>query len=147
MPCFGAGTANTEFEVQTGMNMDDFGPGEYPYKTVLQSKVCESMAYDLKEKGYATHALHDNDGTFYDRYKVFSHLGYEDFTSIEYMDNIEMTPMGWAKDKILTGEIGKILDSTRWFGLHLYNFRTGTRRLSGRVSGGLCAGNYGNGIF
>lgn len=23
-----------------------------------------------------------------------------------------MTPMGWAKDKILTGEIGKILDST-----------------------------------
>lgn len=112
MPCFGAGTANTEFEVQTGMNMDDFGPGEYPYKTVLQSKVCESMAYDLKEKGYATHALHDNDGTFYDRYKVFSHLGYEDFTSIEYMDNIEMTPMGWAKDKILTGEIGKILDST-----------------------------------
>ena len=28
------------------------------------------------------------------------------------MDNIEMTPMGWAKDKILTGEIGKILDST-----------------------------------
>lgn len=112
VPCFGAGTANTEFEVQTGMNMDDFGPGEYPYKTVLQSKVCESMAYDLKEKGYATHALHDNDGTFYDRYKVFSHLGYEDFTSIEYMDNIEMTPMGWAKDKILTGEIGKILDST-----------------------------------
>lgn len=83
MPCFGAGTANTEFEVQTGMNMDDFGPGEYPYKTVLQSKVCESMAYDLKEKGYATHALHDNDGTFYDRYKVFSHLGYEDFTSID----------------------------------------------------------------
>lgn len=72
VPCFGAGTANTEFEVQTGMNMDDFGPGEYPYKTVLQSKVCESMAYDLKEKGYATHALHDNDGTFYDRYKVFS---------------------------------------------------------------------------
>lgn len=51
VPCFGAGTANTEFEVQTGMNMDDFGPGEYPYKTVLQSKVCESMAYDLKEKG------------------------------------------------------------------------------------------------
>lgn len=34
-------------------------------------------------------------------------MGYEDFTSIEYMDNIEMTPMGWAKDKILTGEIGK----------------------------------------
>lgn len=112
VPCFGAGTANTEFEVQTGMNIDDFGPGEYPYKTVLQSKVCESSAYDLKNIGYATHALHNNDGTFYDRYKVFSHLGYDTFTSVEYMQNVEKTPMGWAKDKILTGEIEKLLNST-----------------------------------
>lgn len=112
VPCFGAGTANTEFEIQTGMNMDDFGPGEYPYKTVLQSKVCESMAYSLKNLGYATHAVHNNDGTFYDRYKVFSHLGYDDFTSIEYMTDIEKTSMGWAKDKILTDEIKKVLDST-----------------------------------
>ena len=58
VPCFGAGTANTEFEVQTGINLDDFGPGEYPYKTVLQSAICESAAYDLKNLGYSTHALH-----------------------------------------------------------------------------------------
>jgi phosphoglycerol transferase MdoB-like AlkP superfamily enzyme len=112
VPCFGAGTANTEFEVQTGMNIDDFGPGEYPYRTILQSKVCESMAYDLLNLGYSTHALHNNDATFYDRYKVFSHLGYENFTSIEYMPSAELTPMGWAKDYILTEEIDKILDST-----------------------------------
>ena len=47
VPCFGAGTCNTEFEVQTGINIDDFGPGEYPYRTIMKSKVCESMAYDL----------------------------------------------------------------------------------------------------
>lgn len=112
VPCFGAGTANTEFEVQTGINLDDFGPGEYPYKTVLQSHVCESMAYNLKNIGYSAHALHNNDGTFYNRNRVFSHLGYDTFTSIEYMNDIEYTPLGWAKDKILTGEIEKILDST-----------------------------------
>lgn len=112
VPCFGAGTANTEFEVQTGINLDDFGPGEYPYKTVLQSAICESAAYNLKELGYSTHALHNNDGTFYNRNKVFSHLGYDSFTSIEYMTDIEYTPMGWAKDKILTGEIEKLLDTT-----------------------------------
>lgn len=112
VPCFGAGTANTEFEVQTGINLDDFGPGEYPYKTVLQSAICESAAYDLKNLGYATHALHNNDGTFYGRNKVFSHLGYDTFTSIEYMYDIEYTPLGWAKDKILTGEIEKLLDKT-----------------------------------
>ena len=70
------------------------------------------MAYDLKKLGYSTHAIHNNDGTFYDRNLVFSHLGYETFTSIEYMDGFEKTPMGWAKDYILTGEITKALDST-----------------------------------
>lgn len=112
VPCFGAGTCNTEFEVQTGINIDDFGPGEYPYRTIMKSKVCESMAYDLKKLGYSTHAIHNNDGTFYDRNLVFSHLVYDTFTSIEYMDGIEKTPMGWAKDNILTGEITKALDST-----------------------------------
>lgn len=113
VPCFGAGTANTEFEVQTGVNLDDFGPGEYPYRTVMQSKTCESAAYDLRKLGYSTHAIHNNDATFYDRYKVFSHLGYDTFTSIEYMDSdYQKTPLGWAKDKMLTAQIKKALDST-----------------------------------
>ena len=113
VPCFGAGTANTEFEVQTGVNLDDFGPGEYPYRTVMQSKTCESAAYDLKKIGYSTHAIHNNDATFYDRYKVFSHLGYDTFTPIEYMSSdYQKTQLGWAKDKMLVPEIRKTLDST-----------------------------------
>ena len=52
VPCFGAGTANTEFEVQTGVNLDDFGPGEYPYRTVMQSKYfLENKAVWLNEDG------------------------------------------------------------------------------------------------
>ena len=78
----------------------------------MKSKVCESMAYDLKKLGYSTHAIHNNDGTFYDRNLVFSHLGYDTFTSIEYMDGFEKTPMGWAKDYVLTDEIDKALNST-----------------------------------
>lgn len=53
---------NTEFEIMTSMNLDDFGPGEIPYKTVLKSTTCESTAFNLKEYGYSTHALHNNDG-------------------------------------------------------------------------------------
>ena len=112
VPVFGAGTANTEFEIQTGMNMDDFGPGEYPYETVLQTRVCESTAYVLSELGYVSHALHNNYGTFYDRHRIFSHLGYDTFTSIEYMDDLSFTPTGWARDKVLTAQISNILDST-----------------------------------
>ena len=39
-PSVGAGTANTEFEVLTGMSMRFFGPGEYPYKTYAKTKIC-----------------------------------------------------------------------------------------------------------
>lgn len=108
----GYGTCNTEFEIITSMNLDDFGPGEIPYKTVLKSKVCESVAFDLKDYGYSTHAIHDNDATFYSRKTVFPHLGFDTFTSIEFMNIDEFTPEGWAKDKCLTNEIMKALKST-----------------------------------
>lgn len=113
VPSVGAGTANTEFESITGMNLDLFGPGEYPYKTVLREETCESMAYNMKEIGYHAHAIHNNMGTFYDRYKVFSMLGFETFTSIEYMRDYDTTYMGWPKDKILTSQIEQVLSSTR----------------------------------
>ena len=35
VPACGAGTANTEFEVMTGLSVKFFGPGEYPYKAIL----------------------------------------------------------------------------------------------------------------
>ena len=105
----GYGTCNTEFEIITSMNLDDFGPGELPYKTVLKNTVCESIAFDLKEYGYITHAIHNNDATFYSRKDVFPNIGFDTFTSIEYMNIEEYTYEGWAKDKYLTEEIIKAL--------------------------------------
>ncbi len=109
----GYGTCNTEFEVMTGMNLDDFGPGEFPYKTILKETTCENIAYDLKKNGYSCHAIHNNTGTFYGRNNVFKNLGYDTFTSIEYMHVDEFTPMSWAKDKFLTQEIIDTLKSTK----------------------------------
>ena len=112
VPSVGAGTANTEFECISAMNLDFFGPGEYPYKTILQKTACESMAFDMKNLGYRAHAVHNNEATFYDRHKVFAQLGFDTFTPIEYMYDIERNPTGWCKDKVLVGEIEKVLDST-----------------------------------
>jgi len=109
----GYGTANTEFEILTGMNLEDFGPGEFPYKTVLQDKTCESMSYILREYGYSTHAMHNNTGSFYSRNTVFKNLGFDTFTSLEYMYPKEYTPLGWVKDSIFLEEIPKVLDSTK----------------------------------
>lgn len=109
VPSFGAGTANTEFETMTGMNLDDFGPGEYPYKTILQKTACESVGYDLKKYGYKINALHDNKGNFYQRNTVFSRLGYDQFTSLEYIYDYEKNPTDWAKDDCLVDEITGML--------------------------------------
>ena len=113
VPAVGAGTANTEFESITGMSLHYFGAGEYPYKTILKEKTCESAAYDLKNLGYSTHAIHNNEANFYGRRTVFSRLGFDTFTSEEYMPDIsDTTPMGWVKDHILTDEIFKAMEST-----------------------------------
>ena len=112
VPSIGAGTANTEFEILSGMSLDYFGTGEYPYETILQSNVCESVNYALKEEGYSCHAIHNHTGTFYDRNKVYANLGFDTFTSVEYMLRVQRNPLGWAKDGILTEEILKALDST-----------------------------------
>lgn len=112
VPSLGAGTANTEFEVLTGMRIKNFGPGEYPYKTIMKEATCESINYILKDLGYTSHAIHNHRGGFYNRNVVFSHLGFDTFTSIEYMNNLRLTPTNWAKDRVLAGEITAALDAT-----------------------------------
>lgn len=112
MPVVGAGTANSEFEVLTGMRLQYFGTGEYPYKTILKDTDCESVAGVLKNLGYATHAVHNNNGNFYSRINAFSKMGFDTFTSKEQMNITEYTPNGWAEDDILVEETIKTLLST-----------------------------------
>ena len=108
VPAVGAGTANTEFESITGMSLHYFGPGEYPYKSILKETTCESAPYVLKNLGYSTHAVHNNEANFYGRRSIFPNLGFDTFTSAENDKN----PLGWTKDEVLTDEIIKCLDST-----------------------------------
>lgn len=112
VPVIGAGTVNSEFEMLTGMNIDDFGIGEYPYKTVLKEKTCESLAYNLKSYGYKAYAIHDHEGSFYERNLVYPNLGFDVFDSVEYMWPEDYTAMEWSKDSVLTGEIEKALSAT-----------------------------------
>ena len=112
VPMIGSGTANTEFEILSGMSLDFFGPGEFPYTTILKESTCETICYNLKNTGYKCHAIHNNTATFYGRNDVFSQLGFDYFIPVEAMTGLEYTPSGWAKDKVLTGEILKCINST-----------------------------------
>lgn len=113
VPVVGAGTANTEFEVLTGMSLQYFGTGEYPYKTTLKKTDCESIASNLSSIGYGTHVVHNNGGNFYSRANAFSMMGFDTFTSKECMNIREYTPLGdWPTDDILIRETIKAMDAT-----------------------------------
>ena len=116
VPVVGAGTANTEFEMLTGMSMQYFGTGEYPYKTIFKQDNCpsvESIASDLSKIGYGTHVVHNNTATFYSRNNAFSKMGFDTFTSKELMNITEYTPSGsWPTDKVLVNETVKAMDAT-----------------------------------
>lgn len=112
VPAVGAGTANVEFEAITGISARFFGPGEYPHKSILTEHTCESAAYDMKELGYSSHAIHNHRGAFYNRNTVFANLGFDTFTCLEYMKNVSKTPKNWAKDTVLTENIMDALNST-----------------------------------
>lgn len=112
VPAVGAGTANVEFEAMTGISARFFGPGEYPYKSILTKETCESVPFDLKQLGYSSHAIHNHRGAFYNRNKVFKNIGFDTFTCLEYMNNVVKTPKNWAKDDLLVRNIRDALEST-----------------------------------
>ena len=112
VPSVGAGTANTEFEVLTGMSMRFFGPGEYPYKTYAKTNTLESAASALGALGYGAEALHNNGGNFYSRAQVFNNMGFDHYTSKEFMNILQTTPKGWATDDILVPNIMESMDTT-----------------------------------
>lgn len=112
VPTVGGGTANTEFEVLTGLNRDAFGAGETPYNTIMQQTTCESVCYDLKDYGYTATAMHNNTATFFNRNTVYPNLGFDRFVPLEYMQNVKYTPIGWCRDAVLTDEILTALTTT-----------------------------------
>ena len=112
VPVVGAGTANTEFEVLSGMSVDYFGAGEYPYNTVLKDTPAETAAHILRPYGYTSTVVHNNTGTFYNRDTVFSMLGFDQFIPAEYLYEEDRTPNNWMKDKVLTDVITDTLSST-----------------------------------
>lgn len=113
-PVVGAGTCNTEFEVLTGMSCRFLGPGEYPQKTILKKRSCESAADVLKSLNYVSHVVHNNGGNFYSRKNAFSQMGFNTFTAKENLDITEYTPLGtWPTDPILINATKDAMDSTK----------------------------------
>lgn len=73
----GAGTANTEFDVLTGMMTNRIGTGTTSaFRTVHRNM--DSIPRMLEEAGYRTCFMHPGQNWFYNRESVYSYLGISD---------------------------------------------------------------------
>lgn len=114
VPTIGGGTARSEFEFITGMSLRNMIDGLIPHNDILKEKPYLSNAYVLKDNGYKTHLLHNFAGYFYNRDVVYNNLGFDTFTSLEFLANGSTNPsvIKASKDDIFPSEIKKILKST-----------------------------------
>lgn len=74
----GGNTANSEFEFLTGNSMAFLPSGSIPYQQYIFDNR-QSLASWLKEFGYATYAMHPYNATGWNRDKVYSFFGFDDF--------------------------------------------------------------------
>ncbi|PHV72353.1 hypothetical protein CS063_02425 [Sporanaerobium hydrogeniformans] len=106
-------TARTEFEILTGIRIKDFFEYQVPYTSdVLDGRVIESIAHLLKRKEYSTTAIHNNEGSFYSRDKIYGLLGFKRFIALEDMTGVTYSK-NWPKDEVLRTYIQKTLKGTR----------------------------------
>ena len=82
---YGAGTANTEFNVLTGMQTNMIGEGTTSSFRVIR-KETNSIASLLAADGYNTFFMHPGESWFYNRTSVYNRLGIADQVFVDAFD-------------------------------------------------------------
>lgn len=114
VPTVGGGTARTEFEFITGVSLKNMTDGIIPHSSMLQKGPYISSVYAMKKSGYQSHLIHNFGGYFYDRDVVYNNLGFDTFTSLEFLANGSVDPnlIKASRDAVFPSEIKKALTSS-----------------------------------
>jgi len=103
-PVYGGGTANTEFEVLTGLSTQFLPQGIIPYVQFVH-KPLEALPAIYARQGYEATAIHTYDNWFYRRNLVYQDLGFDRFISKEFFNNPEIAVSGYIRDTELSNKI------------------------------------------
>ncbi|MBO5179811.1 MAG: LTA synthase family protein [Clostridia bacterium] len=89
VPVYGGGTCNTEFEVLTGCSTTYLPQGTYAYMQYIEDELKDSLPWYFKELSFNTYAVHPFWEFAWNRNKIYSELGFDDFISLEDMANLD----------------------------------------------------------
>ncbi|MBN2793909.1 MAG: LTA synthase family protein [Clostridia bacterium] len=104
VPVFGGGTSNTEFEVLTGMSLKNYYSDWYMVFSDGIKEPSVSLASIFRNNGYYTIGTHPYLGWYYERDSVYKYFGFNEFKSIEFME--DATKQGlYVDDVYMTNEI------------------------------------------
>jgi phosphoglycerol transferase MdoB-like AlkP superfamily enzyme len=109
-PVYGGGTANTEFEVLTGLSTHFLPQGIIPYVQFVH-KPLEALPTIFKRQGYEATAIHTYDNWFYRRNLVYQDLGFDKFISKEFFINPEYSGP-YIRDTELSRRVLQVLQQT-----------------------------------
>lgn len=109
-PVYGGGTANTEFEVLTGLSTSFLPPGITPYVQYVH-KPLEALPAIFKRQGYEATAIHTYHNWFYRRNIVYQDLGFDKFISQEFFINPEYNG-AYIRDTELTKKILRVIEQS-----------------------------------
>lgn len=87
VPNYGGGTANTEFDVLTGLYSMFINPSPSSFSYVRRS--FPSIVSAFREHGYSTIAVHPGFDWFYNRREVYPRLGFEQFLTAKDFSDAE----------------------------------------------------------
>lgn len=107
-PAFGGGTANVEFEMLTGFSNLFFNKSIIPYNVYFKHNT-PSIVSAFKDSGYATIAVHPNDGSFYNRANVYKYIGFDTFDDIKSFDPSTQIKGNYVSDDNLVNKITDVL--------------------------------------
>ena len=138
VPGFAGGTANTEFDVLTGMQTNALSASATSAMRVVNRNL-DSLFRVFGADGYHTSFFHPGDRWFYNRENVYRWLGAEETRFVDAMDQPESKGR-WVTDAYMAGQIEQEFEDTVSAGKKLFHYTT---TIQNHMS--YTAGKYGDG--
>ena len=98
------GSANTEFEMLTGMTNSFLPEGSIPYRQHVRSPL-PALARTLQGHGYATVAVQADPRYYYDRERVYPLLGFDRSVWLHEAKVPQADRGGWPSDEVLVDSV------------------------------------------
>ena len=122
VPGFAGGTANTEFDVLTGMQTNALSASTTSAMRVVNRNL-DSLFRVFGADGFRTSFYHPGDAWFYNRENVYRWLGAEYEAFARDMENLEYKGR-WVTDDYMAGQIEQEFETAVAEGRPLFNYTT-----------------------